>query len=466
MPSKSVEFRYFKTQGFSFEIVKKDVGEDYEREFTNEDSGYFYSRKELNGGVPFLRDNTTFFQFFAKKNGGNVYERSMRVNATSGNIEDVDAKNLCIDSIIEREYCLSFGLYDSDSGGISGLTNSHQVWATITPNRSEWQKQLFEQVSTDKVKLKNLVLPGSHDAGMFQSSGVIAVDNLAKTQKESIRQQLLLGARFFDVRPAAIKSDLSNIDFSFENNSFGDFFAKIGKGTLTNIMQGASGVLRHIHMLIPGCTYEEFLRDIVDFLNQHKNEIVVVKISQSGIDNQFCDIPSYSDVVRQTEEMLKKKFSGNIKIGNRDSLEKSIKSLVENNERVILIDNDGSKIVSSYSDDYGSFDSQVIVNSLNKVNSACQKGETAGKMLVDLQLQLTATNVGGAIARAATGTHIATSPLLATKSRTDVDSYNWLSSNLPAFSTNLPLVSLINDFYDNGLTEVAYQANLKRLKNL
>ena len=74
--------------------------------------------------------------------------------------------------------------------------NSKNLYANsaIVFNRASWMGHDYEKLKSKK--LKELVLPASHDAGMYQSTGQAAV-----TQDLSVYSQLSYGVRYFDLRP-------------------------------------------------------------------------------------------------------------------------------------------------------------------------------------------------------------------------------------------------------------------------
>ena len=462
--SKGVDFYYLRSRNYSFEIVKRDVGGDFEREFTDPNAdgpNYSLSSKELNGSynpVSFVTGEDAFFEFFAKKNGGNIYGRSMRVGTIGGNINPEDIRNLISErSIITADWSLSFGLYDSDGANISQLPNRHQVWACLTDNRERWQETLLNSLGTKDVLLKHLVLPGSHDAGMYLNVWPVPIANLANTQKEDVTQQLKLGARFFDFRPASLRGDFP--DHISGDDKWTQLVAKLGLPLIAEVLRPFFGQMRHIHGFIPGATLHEFIDQIKHFLEENRKEIVVVKISSSGIKTECAKVPSSDEVL----EVMRACLAGSsIKIGDKSCLNKPLRSLThpDLDQRLIVLFANDVDISSSYdTNSYEQYESQMVIDQLNKT----MQQDNTGKDLIDLQLQLTATSCTGAIVRALAGSNYATSPLLATKARTDRAAYTWLLEHLKKESENSPLISIIDDFFDNGLTEIAFEINRARL---
>lgn len=79
-------------------------------------------------------------------------------------------------------------LYNKD-GGI--------VWSSINADLAGWMKHL-----NDNLTLKQICIPGSHDAGMHSTKNWAR--GLAITQHFSLKEQLEHGCRYFDLRPRFI----------------------------------------------------------------------------------------------------------------------------------------------------------------------------------------------------------------------------------------------------------------------
>lgn len=458
MSSKGIDFYGYVTDGFSFEIRKKDAGKDEAVSHMNPQSHWQLGHYEIEGSL--FGDSDGYFQFIAKKGNRILFERKLRVNGRSGSINPEDIKNMLIPSIFDGEYCLSFGLYDSDAGILSDLPKSHQIYACLTDNHMNWQKRLFNNYQHKKhtlndVFLKNMFLPGSHDAGMYLDTLGNEVSNFANTQKESITHQLKLGARYFDFRPGILK-EVQKESWSQNAHSVMKLIAKNVDSVVKNLALYV-GELRHIHTLIPGETYEDFLKQVITFLNDNQQEIVVVKIKNDG----FIDSLVRTPVKTQLEAILNQLLHGHrLQTGNASSFNKSIEELLKNNERLIIIyREDPEREYSTYNDDYGSCDSDVIIKSLDAMN----KADVSKSAYIDVQLQLTATSAFSGIVKSVLGdTSYASSPLKGTKSKTDYKSYKWLAEKLN-FHNNEKLFVACNDFYDNALTDVAYKINKKKL---
>jgi hypothetical protein len=143
--------------------------------------------------------------------------------------------------------------------------------------------------------LKQLSIPGSHDAGMYEISWstnlgwVFAADN-AQTQNNTILQQLEAGIRYFDLRPGRV------IDSSGNETYYTGHFAQSIAGTV-----GSTGV-----------ALSEVMTDVLSFLNEcGSNEVIILKFShyfqvthQGGIDNTLWDDGHHDSVFTPIKQHL------------------------------------------------------------------------------------------------------------------------------------------------------------------
>lgn len=155
-----------------------------------------------------------------------------------------------------------------------------QTYIYLGSSKERWMEAL--QTDMPDLQINELVLPGAHDAGMYTLNvdnlaavieklcannniledickgagnlgsdlGSQAITNLALNQKDIAYDQLRIGTRFFDLRPA----------------------------------YGADGVAFHVHNFVPGVKITSFLKDINRFLVEMTREVVFIQASSHGID--------------------------------------------------------------------------------------------------------------------------------------------------------------------------------------
>lgn len=522
MPSKCVDFYSFVSEGYEIEIKKADAGKKDNPDVVKTIVGHspLQISKESHDIDSAL---TSFmyegkFQFIARKNGQELFERSIRVNSITGNIDIEDIANLKIPSRVEQNYSLSFGLYDSDSGTaslipdaiktlskfsldtkkwiddvqneiksgklkVSQLTNRHQFYATLTPNMKQWQKEIFDEYKAkhgklDDLPFSKLFLPGSHDAGMYTYlPGPIS--DFANTQRDTTLKQLELGSRYFDFRPGKIRPDYKKAfeEIIQKRDSFTDYYKNVldyYKNLFmtfsATVMQPFVGEIRHIHAFIPGDTFQNFISEIISFLEANQSEIVVVQLANDGfMSSTMIETPNKSQLLSEIQDLLN---NTTIKIGDKANLKESVQKILDADKRlIILFREDDAQLVDTYTDDYASYDSQIVIDNFNRINFSDEKDKDYFKF----QHQLTANGVFGAMLRVVTSipgrfslnplepVNIFLSPLWSTKPGCDQRSYEWLLKNLNYTSRQVLMVG-INDFYDNAFTQVAKTISKMRLE--
>jgi hypothetical protein len=468
--SKGVEMYGYAADGFRVELYGRSAGkEDEEAEkhsLPNDGTWHGQGYEIYNAALGAYFEGKVGFRLF-DATAKEVYERSLRVNANNGDITSEDMNNIWEPSRATNSYCASYGVYNSDGAHVSDLPNRHQVYVSVTQPQRDWQQRLLTAYKTqkpaEKLRLNQLVLPGSHDAGMFLKLGLPALMNMGNTQRDDTYTQLQLGARYFDFRPGYLQADVMKVIENTRNASgaldkYLSYLKTLGGSFLGAALAPFVGSLRHVHLFVPGETYQAFLADIVRFLQENDQEIVLVRLSDAGFLDGAVRRPEAAELQAATTEALR---GTNLKVGNRTDLSMGVEELIASGKRLLILPSDQQpRTESSYSNKYKSYDAAVILDALRELNKM-PANELAACELADVQLQLTATGQAGAITRAVTATSGGTSPLLATKPRTDAQTYQWVRNELNL--TGGPLVTVCNDFYDNGLTDSVYHANLRRL---
>lgn len=139
--------------------------------------------------------------------------------------------------------------------------NFSTLWfsTALVTDRARWMEQRLLRLK-DRT-LKDLVLPASHDAGMYLDG----LATLGKTQNLNIYFQLADGIRYFDLRP-----------------------------------KWSNGKLYITHGLITGPLLQDVLNDIKRFMNEGHRELVIFKFSH--YDNFSDEV--YSTLVKQIAETI------------------------------------------------------------------------------------------------------------------------------------------------------------------
>lgn len=402
--------------------------------------------------------------------GVGIDVKTIHVSGLNGAINSDELKEVsACPSIVTDKYCYSFGLYYSDKGLISkGLPNGHQFYVVVTQNQSRWMERLLAELGNKRndVRLSDLILPGSHDAGMYTQQPMYQIAAFANTQKDSISNQLAMGARIFDFRPGKLIDGWAD---KLVQSKVSGFLKELidlidGPTKLEDIYKAQKNELRHIHAIIPGETYQNTVAQIVDFLKTNTEEIVVIYAVSNGI-LDCIEHADKSELDTITSSVINNRYPS-LKVGNRNDINKPINQLLNENLRLIIlyknIYNASSTVANgAYSDDvYQSTKSENVLEAIHNLNEKF----SATDEMVEMSLQLTATATTGGMARVILSEpYQAVSPLFATKATTDQLTYTWLMNNGIKKVENGPLVAVYNDFYDPGLTEAVVIANKKRL---
>jgi hypothetical protein len=413
-----------------------------------------------------LLDHTGQFAWDVLQSGMLLDSAYADIAPSTGNLGSTNLGDmLSTPSVFNSGWALSYGFYDSGSG-IGGLTNQDQSYVYVTPDSSTWMGNLANAMGTSLTSqpFSVFALPGAHDSGMFDttcvaqivknttflsmlapvigwelsllmllsSSSILrSVINLAFTQKDDITSMLNLGVRYFDVRPGYC-------------------------------YQGIATGIYHQHNFIPGYPYQSFLEDVLTWLSAHPTEIVVVSANFQGFASPDMQ-PSLAELaVVLTTAQQATNTQQTIVPGDKNDLSTSYSGLLAANKRLIFLNqvgaSDDASKYDSYTDAYQTTNVNVILQALAGMNKSGQ----AGHDYTVLQLQGTASGIGGGIFDSIVTLSDASSPLMSTKPGFDNQTYPWLQNNVPANLSAGQLVVFLNDFCDNALA--AYAAGLTQVR--
>ena len=394
------------------------------------------------------------------------------VNSITGNLENGTMNNLAqTPSVFVEDCIISYGFYDAGPGA-AGLPKQHQCYVTVTHNYENWMRDVIPP-NTDKADrpFRKLVLPSSHDIGMNSmqtaqallknaGTGVIKevlgrslpgafdvinkvadagvnhiapdiIRALAITQKDSLETILKLGARYFEFRPAKCHREMQKVS-------------------------PLDDTLYFQHGAIPGMLYKQFLYDIVQFLSDHHDEIVVVQNRWDGVPGE-CPRPNDDELRGVLNEVLRDK---DIQVGNLDDMtQKSIKDL--RNERKRLIVTRDVNQVSNYDDvANATLNGDSMVNKLSDM----ARDPPRGHPITLLQCQATATNIRDVIVVSVMDSDVSTSPILATKPVCDSKILPLLRGETgKKLAGDEGVVVILNDFFDGATADVAISMCRDRL---
>ena len=160
---------------------------------------------------------------------------SQKVNEKDGNSEIFYSKLVTTVSKIANVIGRIFG----------GKANTKKLTGIDTSFTSCWMKYL-----KDDAKLKDILIPGSHDSGTYSmapTTWLNLIGKAAQTQEMNIYNQAKVGARYFNIRARAL-SDSVVIE----------------------------------HDIVNGCKVSEVLKSFLKFINDNPSEVIFLHISHSS----------------------------------------------------------------------------------------------------------------------------------------------------------------------------------------
>ncbi|KAH7093265.1 PLC-like phosphodiesterase [Paraphoma chrysanthemicola] len=412
------------------------------------------------------------FEFVVRRDGRELTRQHVDVNAMTGKLGDGTMNNMDqTPSIFAEDVIISYGFYDAGPGH-AGLPKQHQCYVSVTPNYENWMRDVIPQDDEKSNRPFNrVVLPSSHDIGMnsmntalellrnagtgvikevlgrelpsvlsiFNKVGDGAVNRIAPdiiralaiTQKDSLDTILKLGARYFEFRPAKCHRQMQRVS-PLEDTWYFQ------------------------HGAIPGMLYKQFLGDVVQFLQDHDQEIVVVQNRWDGVPGE-CPRPNDDELRDVLNDVLRDK---DLQVGDEnDMMNKSTRDLRNDKKRLILLQN--ARQVSNYDDAASAtLTGDSIVDKLRSMS----ENPPQGHPITLLQCQATATNIRDVIIASVVDSDVSTSPILATKPVCDNKVLPLLKGDTGRNLTREDgVVVVMNDFFEGGTADVAINMCRERL---
>lgn len=412
------------------------------------------------------------FEFVVRRDGRELTRQWVSVNSLTGKLGDGTLHNMeNTPSVFAEDLIISFGLYDAGPG-ISGLPSSHQCYVTVTRNYENWMREVIPQ-DDDKSNrpFSKMVLSSAHDIGMnsmdtslallknagtgiikevlgrelpsifdiFNKVGDGAINRiapdiiraLAVTQKDSLTTILKLGARYLAFRPAKCHRQMQRVS-PLEDTWYFQ------------------------HGAIPGTQYRHFLQDVVSFLQDHSDEIIVVENRWDGVPGD-CPRPNDDELRDILNDVLRDKDLE--AADENDMMTKSIRDLRNERKRLIMLQN--AHQTGNYDDKANAtLNGDSMVDKLHDMAN----NPTSGHSILSLQVQATATNIRDVIIASVLNANVSTSPLLATKPILDAKMLPVLKSETGKnLMRDEGVVVITNDFFDGATASVAIEMCRERL---
>jgi hypothetical protein len=284
-----------------------------------------------------------------------------------------------------------------------------------------------------QLPLSSWVLPGSHDSAMFTSpveaspdATSVAFKNVHLTQRDTIADQLALGARYLEFRPVFAGPD--KVHHQADASALG---AALGQ------------------------SWASFAREVADFLVQNPSELVVLRLKRDVADG--LQGVGHGELEASLLEIIAASESGShadqspLKFGHMELAQQSLGMLRKSGQRLVIAwDGEKDSLTSTYSPAVYQNPGWIQSHINGYANQADVYPAVAYQAGANLALSAD-------VIRASAARPSAASPLaLATKAAADVALNPWVRS-LPRSTEQhrIGLQVVSQNFYDLALTESA-----------
>jgi ethanolamine ammonia-lyase small subunit len=202
--------------------------------------------------------------------------------------------------------------------------------------------------------------------------------------------------------------------------------------------------------------YRVLLDHIIRFLDEHKDEIIVVHNRWDGVPAD-CPRPTDEELLSVLTPLLAGK---ELKVGNQDAMtQQSIHDLRASHTRLILLKDCAQ--VSNYDD---AANATLTGDSMVAKLSDMAEDPPKGHPITLLQCQATATNIRDVIVASVLDSDVSTSPILATKPVCDGKILPLLRGDMgKKLTREESVVVILNDFFDGATADVAIELCEERL---
>ncbi|KAJ4295379.1 hypothetical protein N0V90_007391 [Kalmusia sp. IMI 367209] len=423
MPSKGVKcFAYIAAPDTSveFSVPNKSITKTDQKSYTCD------HLEVESSNLPRFKF-TGRFEFKVRRGGREVNCQWVDINSLTGSLENGTMKDMEQTPSILVEDLKAFNKVVLPAAHDIGMNNLTTATAMLRKAGTSIIKEVLGRSLPNAFDIMNKV---SDSAINHIAPDIIRA--LAITQKDSLETILKIGARYFEFRPAKCHRQMQRVS-PLEDTWYFQ------------------------HGAIPGMPYEEFLHKIVKFLDEHKDEIVVVQNRWDGVPGD-CPRPNADELRKVLDELVKDK---DINVGSQDDMmQKSIRDLRNEKKRLIVLQN--ANQVSNYDDAANAtLNGDSMVTKLNDMAKCPPKGHS----ITLLQCQATATNIRDVIIASIMDSDVSTSPILATKAICDAKILPLLRGECGRSLTwEESVVVLLNDFFDGATADVAIELCRERLK--
>jgi hypothetical protein len=254
---------------------------------------------------------------------------------------------------------------------------------------------------------------------------------LAITQKDPIPILLDIGARYFEFRPAHLLPEFEGKSHHVPSRHYFQ------------------------HACIPGLAFEEFLEQVVGFLDENPAEHIVVQVRWDNIVAQ-CRKPTPEELDAAFDIAVSQSTTG-LRWGDRSCLSEKIATLRADRKRLIKVV-EADKYDSWTAKAYATVHPGPIIAQFESMNS---EGQESSDITV-LQCQATSQSIKEVFVHSLLTANADTSCLTSTKADLDRHTLPWIRDNALDRLTAERLLVVMNDFMDGATTDVVIGLNKRR----
>lgn len=394
------------------------------------------------------------------------------INSLTGKLEGgtMNATAAC-KAIVTDEVIITYGFYSAGHGEF-GLANRDQCYVTICPASNRiWMGAVAPPRSMEAQKpFSRFVLAAPHDNGMnsMQTCDVIfkhldhdmvselrnlapslrffdhlpdhllleklpdIVYGVAVTQKKEISIMLALGARYFEFRPAKLLPMFQKL--SVLPNKF--YFQ---------------------HSCIPGLAFDDFLDQLVAFLDECPTEIVTIHIRSDNL-LKDCQKPTEEEIADMLTQACAQANNQPLTWGGSECFLQPIDVLRQNGKRLVCVI-EAEKYDSWTAKAYATLSADPILQRFEEMTTEGQESSD----LTILQCQATSQSIKEVFVYSVLSAEAATSCLTSTKAALDTRTLPWIRENaLNRLQADKNII-IMNDFIDGATTDTSIQLSKRRL---
>ncbi|CAM6092023.1 unnamed protein product [Calypogeia fissa] len=289
------------------------------------------------------------FQFTVNRDGQTLTQQWQMVNAVTGNLGDgtlLNVQHQTAKYSSNNDFIVNYSFYDAAHN--FGMNTTDTVDKLLaTPQGLGLILAFFGPALGLPAKLIETI-------GAPVASKIIRQTSV--NQKDSVKDQLAMGARFFEFRASRIYPQL------------------------VSIAPNVTDKLYFHHNVFPGISLSSFINDAVDFLCDHQGEIIVVRLTWNGwtADNKRKELETVEKLLTEAVTRAETQRGVNfVRADFKDMKTPTVTELRSQSKRFIL-DYDESAESSPYdvyeSGRHTSFDGLSIIQEFESMSTKDQQG--------------------------------------------------------------------------------------------